>query len=111
MLRRERFHAIRGGFGIEIFEKFSRPQNFASGIARDRAEIRIARRRQALPRGMKVLKHCAKRRHAATREIACDSQRISDRKFRKFFAAAKFLRPESRKIAPQILSALFDDTQ
>ena len=59
-------------------------------IARDRAEIRVARRRQALSRGMIVPKHCAERRHGAAREISCDSQRISDRNFRKIFAAAKF---------------------
>ena len=45
MLRRVRFRAIRKGFRTEIFEILSRPQNFASGIARDRAEIRVARRR------------------------------------------------------------------
>ena len=45
VLRRVKFHAICNGFPTEIFENFSRPQNFAFGIARDRAEIRVARRR------------------------------------------------------------------
>ena len=110
MVRRVRLRAIRSGFRTEIFEKISRPQNFAFEIARDCAEIRLARRRPALPRGMKVPKHCAERRHAAAREISCDSQRISDRTMiSKIFAAAKFLRPESREIAPK--SALPDDAK
>ena len=58
------------------FEKLSWPRNFAFEIAYDRAAIRVARRRQALPRGMKVPKHCSERRHAGAREISCDSQRI-----------------------------------
>ena len=33
---------------------------------------------------------CCERQHAVPRAISCDSQRISDRKFRHFFAAAKF---------------------
>ena len=90
-LHRVRFRAILSGFRTENFENFSRPQNLASEIDRDRAEIRAARRRQASPRATEVPKHCAERRHAAAREIPCDSQRISDRKFRNFFAAAKFM--------------------
>ena len=43
MLWRVRCRAIRSGFRTEIFEIFSRPQKFASEIARDRAEIRAAR--------------------------------------------------------------------
>ena len=90
-LRRVRFRVILSGFRTENFEKFSRPpQNFASGIARDRAKLRAARQRHASPRAREVPKHCAERRHAAAREIPCDSQRIPDRKFRKIFAAAKF---------------------
>ena len=42
MLCRVRFRAIRSGFRIEIFEKFSRSQNFAFEIARDRAKIHAA---------------------------------------------------------------------
>ena len=38
--RRVRFGAILGEFLIEIFEKFSRPRNFAIETARDRAQIR-----------------------------------------------------------------------
>ena len=84
MLRRVRFRAIRSGFRTEIFEFFSRPQNFSFEIARDRAEIRAAPRRADLPRPLEVPKHCAERRHAEEREIACDLQRISDRNFRNF---------------------------
>ena len=47
MLRRARFRAIRGGFRTEIFESFSRPQNLASEIVRDRTKIHAARRRAA----------------------------------------------------------------
>ena len=41
MLRRVRSGAILGEFRTEIFEKFSRPQNFAIEIARHRAEIAV----------------------------------------------------------------------
>ena len=84
MLWRVRFGAIRGEFLTEIFEIFSRPQNFAIEIARDRAEIRCAPRAAAWPRPSEVPKHCAERQHAVARAIRCDSQRISDRHFRKF---------------------------
>ena len=77
-----------------IFRKFSRPQNFSFEIARDRAKIHAACWCAASPRpsvwASEVPKNFAERRHAAAREIACDSQRISDRNFRKIFAAAKF---------------------
>ena len=59
MLRRVRLRAIRGGFRLEIFEKFSRPQNFAFEIARDRVEVRTKWRRPASPRLAEVLKHIA----------------------------------------------------
>ena len=42
----------------------------------------------ASPRSLEVPKHCAERRHAVAREISCDSQRTSDRRFRKFVEAA-----------------------
>ena len=97
MLRRVRLHAICGRFRTEIFEKFSRPQIFAFEIARERAEIRAARRRAALPRPLEVPKHCAERRHAAAREIACDFRP----KFSKNFAGRKILHSKSREIAPK----------
>ena len=101
-LRRVRFRAICSGFRTKIFEnfKFSRSQNFAFGIARDRAEIRAARRRAALPRSLEVPEHCAERRHAAAREIACDFRP----KFSKFFRGRKILRSKSREIAPKSIS-------
>ena len=37
MLRRVRFGAVRGELRTEIFEKFSRPQNFSIELARVRA--------------------------------------------------------------------------
>ena len=46
--------------------------------------------------------YCAERRHAAAREIRCDSRRSSDRNFQKNFAAAKFFdrnRARSRQIS------------
>ena len=80
----------------ENFANFSRSQNFAFEIARDRAKIRCAPRAAAWPRPIEVSKQFAERRHAAAREIRCDSERISDRNFRKVFAAAK---PCDRKSA------------
>ena len=76
-------------FGPKFSKKFSRPQNFAVEIARDRAEIRCAPRAAGWPRPSEVPKHCAERRHAAAREIRCDSQRISDRHFRENFRGRK----------------------
>ena len=43
MLRRVRLRAICSGFRTEIFENFSRPQNFAFEIARERAQICVGR--------------------------------------------------------------------
>ena len=96
MLRRVRLHAICGRFRTEIFEKFSRPQIFAFEIARERAEIRAARRRASLPRSLKIHEHCAERRHAAAREIAADF----GPKFSKKFRGRKFLRSQSRENTP-----------
>ena len=72
MLRRVRFGAIRGEFRTEIFEKICGRKNVASEIVRDGTKIRAARRRAALPRPAEVPKHCAERRNAAARDIACD---------------------------------------
>ena len=68
MLQRVRLQRISD----RNFEKNSRPQIFAFEIARERANIRAARRRASLPRSVEVLEHCAERRHAAAREIAAD---------------------------------------
>ena len=65
MLRRVRFGAISVQFLTEIFEKFSRPQNFAIETARDRAEIRCAPRAAAWQRPSRVPEDCAERRRAA----------------------------------------------
>ena len=98
MLWRVRSGAILGDFPIR---KFSRRQNFAIEIARHRAEIRCARRAAAWQRPSGVPKHCAERRHAAAREIRCDSRRISDRNLRKKFRDRKILRSKSREVAPK----------
>ena len=72
MLRRVRVGAISVQFLTEIFEKFSRPQNFAIEIARDRAEIRCAPRAAAWPRPSEVPRHCSERRHAVARAIRAE---------------------------------------
>ena len=77
------------------FRKFSRPQNFAFEIARDRAEIHAACLCLACLRPLEVPNICCERQHAVPREISCDSKRISDRNFRKF----KILRSKTREIA------------
>ena len=92
-------------FSADFRPKFSKNFRGREIFARDHAEMRAARRRAASPRPAEVLKHCGKRRHDAEREISCDSQRISDRNFRKFFAAAKF----SREITPKCVPP--DDAQ
>ena len=72
------------------FRKFSRPQNFAFEIARDRAEMHAAWWCAASLRPLEVPNICCERQHAVPRGIACDSEPISDRNFRKIFATAKF---------------------
>ena len=52
-------------------------------------------------RPSEVPNSCAERRHAAAREITCDSERISDRNFRKTFRGRKILHSKSREIAPK----------
>ena len=69
------------------FRKFSAATTFG---ARNRAEIRCAPRAAAWLRSLEVLRHCAECWHAAAREIRCDCRRISNRNFRKIFAAANF---------------------
>ena len=77
-------------FAADFGPKISKFFRGRKKIARDRAEIRAGRGRAAVPRAFEVPKHCAERPHAAACEIACDLNRLSDRKFRKKFAAAKF---------------------
>ena len=79
------------------FRKFSRPQNFAFEIARDRAEIHAAWWCAASSRPLEVPNICCERQHAVPREISCDSGRISDRNFR----GRKILRSKSREVAPK----------
>ena len=72
------------------FRNFSRPQNFAFEIARDRAEIHAAWWCAASSRPLEVLNICCERLHAVPREILCDLERISDRNFRKFSRPQNF---------------------
>ena len=97
MLCRVRFRAIRGGFRTEIFEKFSRPQNFAFEIGRDRAVIHAALWRAASSRPLEVPNICCERQHAAAREITRDSRP----KISKFLRGREILRSKSREIAPK----------
>ena len=69
-----RLRAIRIGFRTEIFEKFSRPRKFALEITRDRAVIRVAAWCLACSGPSEVRNIYADCRHAAAREIACDSR-------------------------------------
>ena len=64
------------------FRKFSRPQNFAFEIARDRAKIDAAWWCAASSRPLEVPDICCERRHAVPRAISCDLELISDRNFR-----------------------------
>ena len=84
-------------FSTEIFENFSRPQNFAFEIAGDRAEIHAAWWCAACLRFSEISDNCAERRHAAAREIACDFRS----KFSKILRGRKILRSKSREIAPK----------
>ena len=54
MPRRVRLRGFFSAIRTENFEKFSRPQNFRSEIACDRAEIRVVRRRLASQRFKQV---------------------------------------------------------
>ena len=82
-----RFHAVRSGFGTKIFEQNLRPQNFALEIARDRAKIHAAWWCAACfydrMRSLTTVPSISMLRRVRLRAI-------SDRKFRNFFAAAKF---------------------
>ena len=69
LLRRVSSDAQRSGFWSENFENLLRPQNFAVGIARDRAKIHTDLRRPASPRLAEVYSHIAERQHGAAREI------------------------------------------
>ena len=98
----ERRHAlpqrVTPRFGPKKFIFFAgRPQNFSFEIARERAEIRVCRRFAALPRPSEVHQHCAERRHAAPRDIACDFRP----KFSKIFGGRKIFRSKSHEIAPK----------
>ena len=87
-------------FGADFgpkFSKFSRPQNFAFEIARDRAKIHATWWCTASSRPLEVPNICCERQHAVPREISCDSERISDRNFR----GRKILRSKSREVAPK----------
>ena len=54
----------------ETFQNFSRPHNFSSEIARDRAEIHADWWCAALPRAAEVPKHGTERRHPVARRIS-----------------------------------------
>ena len=91
----ERQHAVAREISGDLelisdrnFRKFSRPQNFAFEIARDRAEIHAAWWCAASSRPLEVPNICCERQHAVACAIACDLERISDRNFcgRKNFA-------------------------
>ena len=97
MLCLVRFRPIRSGFRTEIFENFRGRKIFAFEIARDRAEIPAAWLCAAILRPLEVPDICFERQHAVPREISCDSERISDRKFR----GRKILRSKSREMAPK----------
>ena len=97
-------------FAVDSGPKFSknfRGRKFLRSkiIARERAEIRAARRRASLPRSLKIHEHCAERRHAAAREIAADF----GPKFSKILRGRKFLRSKSRENAPKSVPP--DDAQ
>ena len=100
-MRRVRFGAIF----FRISDRFGNFRKFSAAtplLAQDCAEIRSFLRAAAWPRASEVPRHCAERRHAAAREIRCDSRRSSDRNFQKNFAAAKFFdrnRARSRQIS------------
>ena len=81
----------------EIFENFRGRKIFAFEIARDRAEIHAAWLCKASLRPLEVRNICCERQYAVPREISCDSERISDRKFR----GRKILRSKSHEIAPK----------
>ena len=72
MLRRVRLRVISSGFRTENFEFFSATEKLtqSSQSPRDRAKIRAV----AALRPDEVLSNCAEGRHAAEREIACDSR-------------------------------------
>ena len=95
MLRRVRLHAISSRFRTEIFEKNSRPQNFAFEVACDRSEIHAAWWCAACSGPAEVPEHCGERRHAAPCAIARDFERIWTENFEIFFRGRKLLRSQS----------------
>ena len=100
MLRRVRLHAIPIEIRAEILEFFSRRQNFAFEILQDCAIIHLAWWCSARLRSAKVPSNCAERQHAAAREIARDSELISDKNF-EILRGREIFRSKSREIAPK----------
>ena len=99
MLRHVRLRAICGESRTENFEIFSRPQNFSSEIARDRAIIPADWLCAALPSTTEVPNHYSERRHAVSLGSAADFAAIWTENF-EFFRGRINFRPKSRKIAP-----------
>ena len=99
-MRHVRFRAILSGFRTEIFEKFSRPRNFAFEITGDRAEIHAAAWCTACARPSEVPNICAERRHAAAREIPRD---FPTEIFENYFRGRKIFRSKSHEIAPKCM--------
>ena len=90
MLCRVRLRAIRSEILVRNCRTFSRLQNFAFEIARNRAQIHAVWWCAASLRSLEVLNICCERQHAVPREISCDSERISNRNFRKFSRPQNF---------------------
>ena len=83
MLCRVRLRAIRSEILVRNCRTFSRLQNFAFEIARNGAQIHAEWWCAASLRSLELLNICCERQHAVLRAITCDSERISDRNFRK----------------------------
>ena len=96
MLRRVRLRAICSGFRTEIFEKISRPENFAFEIGENAPK--------SVPPDDVQPCHDPKKSPSTVSSVGMlprvRLQRISDRNFRNFFAARarKILRSKSREI-------------
>ena len=88
------FAAIKRGDLDPNFQNLSRPYNFSSEIARDRAEIPVDWWCAVLPRAAEVPEHCAERRHDVARRILPQF----GPKILNFFRSRKFFCPQSREI-------------
>ena len=99
MLCRVRLRAIRSEILVRNFRTFSRLQNFAFEIARNRAQIHAVWWCAASLRSLEVLNICCERQHAVARAIWTGFRTEIFENFR----GRKIFHSKLREIAPKFM--------